>query len=209
MPTHICGGLLREDQKRILHGLGVDQAVARSGQWPSAVQIDVPETEIDKGSVTDTDLEHAFIAGPYEPTDDSRSPHETCSARSACGTPARTVRDGVPGVPLTERGVSFARPLLGMATSDPLQSHPDAENLLKDILTQPLSSVTERYTRLGFSRRRGDGAKKLLIQAGYIRGIRLRTPEGVSLLLEPTELGPEWARRHRNVRPPVQVSLNP
>ncbi|RNC81389.1 MAG: ATP-binding protein [Phycisphaera sp.] len=199
--------LLREDQKQILHSLGVGQAVARSGHWHSAVQVDVPLAEIAKGSVTDTDLEHAFIAGPYAPADDSRSPHETCSARSACGTPARTVRDGIPGVPRAEEGVSPARSLSDMATPDPLPSHPDAESLLKDVITQPLSSVTERYGRLGLSRRRGDGAKKLLLQAGYIRGIELRTPEGVRLLLETTELGQRWADRHRVVRPPINGSL--
>jgi len=57
--------LLREDQKSILHSLGVGQAVVRSGHWPSAVQIDVPEVRISKGSVSDKDLEAMHLAGPY------------------------------------------------------------------------------------------------------------------------------------------------
>ncbi|MEL6497994.1 MAG: DUF87 domain-containing protein [Planctomycetota bacterium] len=191
--------LLREDQKRILHELGVGQAVVRSGHWHSAVQIDVPELRLDKGSVSDRDIEGMFVTSPFASS--------TVSARSAHGTPPRPPRGDVPGVPRGERAERGKRAPLGRATTDPLSGHPDAELLLKDVLVHPLSPVTDRYRRRGLSRRRGNGAKRLLVATGYIKPIELRTPEGACLLLDTTSLSHSWARRRGIERPPISGSL--
>lgn len=191
--------LLREDQKRILHELGVGRAVVRSGHWHSAVQIDVPELRLLKGSVSDRDVEGMFAASPFATN--------TRSAGSAHGTPPRPPRDGFPGVPRGEGVERGAHALCVLASTDPVSGHPDAEFLLKDVLVHPLSSVTERYRRLGLSRRRGNGAKKLLLTTGYVKPIELRTPEGACLLLDATDLGQSWGRRHGIERPPINGSL--
>ncbi|MCA9272808.1 MAG: ATP-binding protein [Phycisphaerales bacterium] len=191
--------LLREDQRSILHALGVGQAVVRSGHWPSAVQIDVPKVQIQKGSVSDRDLEALHLTGPY-------ARGNAGSTDPACKAAAHPLEEPIPPIPRPESPHTETESLPGPVDRI-LSVHPDAGMLLRDVIAHPVDGVMTRYRRLGLSRRRGDGAKKTLLGSGLVTAVPLRTPEGSTTLLEPSARALEWASDRGVIRPPVNGSL--
>lgn len=68
---------------------------------------------------------------------------------------------------------------------------PDAaqERLLRDVVANPGCGVTERYARLGLSRRSGTALKTQLIRGGLLHEVPVPLPAGRLNLLELTESG--------------------
>ncbi len=59
---------------------------------------------------------------------------------------------------------------------------------LTDISEHPGSAVTDRYARVGLSRRRGTQLKQQLVRTGHVKEIAYAWPGGRVTFLEPTEL---------------------
>ncbi|MGH7131576.1 MAG: ATP-binding protein, partial [Phycisphaerales bacterium] len=88
-----------------------------------------------------------------------------------------------------------------------LDVDPDATLLLKSVAHRPLATVTQHYAAAQLPRRRGDAAKRALVQERYLKAIDVPVPEGRVVLLEPTGAGSAWLRRHRIERPAPRASL--
>jgi len=69
---------------------------------------------------------------------------------------------------------------------------PQERNLLIDIAKHPLSVVTERYARLGWSAHTGTKIKRSLLEMGFIKQEKVRVPNGSVTLLKATEKGEEF-----------------
>jgi hypothetical protein len=65
----------------------------------------------------------------------------------------------------------------------------DETEFMKDIVAHPLSGVSSRYKRLGFSVDKGNEIKIALVDKGILKPISLPTRNGRILLLEPTANG--------------------
>ena len=68
--------------------------------------------------------------------------------------------------------------------------------MLIDIAQEPLSVVTERYKRLGWTAHTGTKMKRSLRERGFIEEERVRVPEGIVTLLRPTPEGIRVLRMH-------------
>jgi DNA-binding MarR family transcriptional regulator len=66
---------------------------------------------------------------------------------------------------------------------------PHERSFLLDIANNPLSVVTERYRRLGWSAARGTNAKDALLEKGLIEQEKVPVPNGSVTLLKPTAAG--------------------
>ena len=65
---------------------------------------------------------------------------------------------------------------------------------MRDLVDHPLSAVTDRYDRLGLSRRRGNEIRKDLIDSCLFKQVGLPTASGVTALLQLTPRGVEELR---------------
>ena len=64
-----------------------------------------------------------------------------------------------------------------------------ARKLLTDIAKHPLSNVTQRYHRLGWSAHTGTKIKHMLLERKFIEQEKVATPDGSVVLLRPTAKG--------------------
>lgn len=65
----------------------------------------------------------------------------------------------------------------------------DEKALLSDVLTSPFTGVSKRYSRLGWSRRRGNDIKTSLVDAGALAEVSIPLASGRLLLLDTTRKG--------------------
>ena len=76
--------------------------------------------------------------------------------------------------------------------------------LLTDIVRNPVSTVVDRYKRLGMSPRKGNYAKRYLIREGWIEEKSIHGITGCVKLLKPTEKGEDMLRSKGIKYPDVQ-----
>lgn len=160
--------LLEPDQKEHLGRLAVGQAVVKlQDRWPAPFQVRFPLVEIRKGSVTD-----AVIARQVALPSPSEAGNHTIPPREGAGAV-------IPEVP------------------DAPEAGPDERRLLADVADHAGSSVTDRYNRLGLSRRKGTVVKERLVKAGLAIQLPVALPGGRVTLLEPTARGWDQLARPR------------
>jgi hypothetical protein len=70
----------------------------------------------------------------------------------------------------------------------------EEKTFIQDLVDHPLSSVTERYDRLGLSRRKGNEIQKNLIDSGLVQTAKLPIRTGWTVLLSLTPRGLEELR---------------
>lgn len=165
--------LLDLDQKEHLGRLPVGCGVVKlQDRWVSPFMVRFPLVPIEKGRVTDSCLR-------------ARGPG------NGVFRAGQSLRGDVPDVPPAPR-----------VTAEPREHLDGAElsRLLDDVVKHPAAGVTERYHRLGLSRRKGTLLKKALVSQGLASEIEVALPGGRVTLLEPTVGG--WQRLSRGPPPP-------
>ena len=80
---------------------------------------------------------------------------------------------------------------------------------LKDIAEHPLSTVTERYKRLGLNARKENKIKWMLLEKGLIEQEKVRVPNGSVTLLKLTEGGRDVLAFQGISTRPLQKNVSP
>jgi len=157
--------LLEPEQKDHLGRLPVGYAVVKlQDRWTSPFIVRFPHVRIDKGSVSDAKL--VALTRRLEPV-----------ARNSGGPVHGHVSGEVSQIPEAPKGVS---------TPDSSDAFREIRRLAEDVAAHPGSGVTDRYRRLGLSRRKGTALKQRLIHDGLALEIDVPLPGGRVTLLELT-----------------------
>lgn len=166
--------LLDLDQREHLGRLPVGTAIVKlQDRWTSPFLVRFPKIEVTKGQVSDGLLALLTLPGRIPSAEQPRLlPIGEILAPTVASVP-------VPPSPVLPKGQ--ARTL------------PEAVGkLLADVVAEPASGVTQRYARLGLSRREGTAVKETLVRQDLVREVYVSLPGGRVTLLEPTETG--WTR---------------
>jgi len=152
--------LLEPDQRDHLGRLPVGHAVVKlQDRWMSPFQVRFPKVQIAKGVVTDAVLQ------------DRRAAFASRAGNPEIPGPEPPIRE-VPPVPLEPKETT------------PPELAGELRLFLEDVAAHPGAGVTDRYRRLGLSRRKGTVLKKQLVEAGLVRGVDVPLPGGRVTLLE-------------------------
>lgn len=172
--------LLDPAQEAHMGRLPVGAAVVKlQDRWVSPFLVRFPKVDIRKGAVSD-DILRLLTLAPQErrpdppglvPIEQIPLPIEALARVPAISASPRKPREVLGG---------------------------PARLLLADVVSEPSSSVTQRYARLGLSRRAGTTLKEKLVSAGLVREVHVALPGGRITLLEPTLVGLEAS----GARPP-------
>jgi len=171
--------LLEPDEKDHLGRLPVGHAIVKlQDRWVSPFHVRFPCVSITKGAVTD-----AMLRNPAGGGSEPREKSDGITQKSANPTPISGCRviPGIPVGPKVQRSV-----LLNEAAA-----------LLVDIIEEPGLGVTQRYSNLRISRRKGTRVKQRMLETGVIKETRVALPGGRLTLLEPTEKGMAVLRQRR------------
>ena len=142
--------LLESTDKKILGRLDTGQAVVKlQGRWHRPFTINIPLVMIRKGSVSDVILREKMR--PYSTY--FMTEHDELIAEA-----------GIPEYQDPRKTI--------------LEISDEENNLIDDIKKYPYSGVVERYKRIGWSRRKGNEYKKLLLQKKCIDIVEIPTPSG-------------------------------
>jgi hypothetical protein len=163
--------LLDLEQREHLGRLPVGAAIVKlQDRWTSPFLVRFPKVEITKGEVSDGLL--ALLTLPYKLPSLDRP--RLCPIAAI---PAPTVKTSpVPPSSVPPKGAL-------VELSGP------ARRLLADVVAEPSSGVTQRYSRLGLSRREGTALKETLVRDEIVREVFVSLPGGRVTLLEPTDEG--------------------
>jgi len=196
---------LDQEGAAMLGTLPTGQAICRlAGRWPRPVHLKIPGLHVDARHFSDRDILTRHLGK-------SSLDHDTPSAAPSADSAASAV-DGSPpahpesntALPPPERtssrsdSASRRRGLraeseglfsASVEASELLDNEPVARALLRDIAERPFVGVAERYRALGVSIRKGDAAKRALIETGLIEPRPIAVPEGKVMLLELTDDG--------------------
>ena len=176
--------LLEPDQKDHLGRLPVGHAVVKlQDRWASPFMVRFPHVALVKGRITDAVLRgRQGLRGPNTGNMAIPPPHD-----------ATVEIPDVPGAPKEAASIQHD------------SVSPEDRAFLTDVECQPSSGVTERYRRLGLSRRKGTLLKRRLVDRGLLRELVVALPGGRVTLLELTspareQLGfAQTAHRHGGV----------
>ncbi|MEL6498366.1 MAG: hypothetical protein AAFZ67_08545 [Planctomycetota bacterium] len=195
--------LLDSSGAELLATIPVGQAVCRlSDRWPRPVHIEIPKIEIEKGRITDAAVLTSARSTTTRIADSSHS-----ALRGTNGALAPFKVDISP-VPMVGRGVSESgTPSSETPQCDRALGEPGVQLLLKDIAAHPFSPVSERYERLGLSRRKGNAARRTAEQTGLVDAVALSTERGSIVLLALCLPAITWLRQHKVQIAPVNGSL--
>jgi hypothetical protein len=160
--NQISKALLLDDVK-YFGMLKVGEAIIKT-QAPHPFLIKFPHVAIKKGTVTDVMIK----------------------SHMATETNASLSDHSAPNSPLT----ADSRPNRVSSDSDKLTT--DETEFMKDISAHPLSGVSSRYKRLGYSVDKGNEIKIALVDKTFLTPISLPTKNGRILLLEPTQRAKEY-----------------
>ena len=163
--------LLDLDQREHLGRLPVGSAIVKlQDRWASPFLVRFPLMEISKGTVSDGVLVLLTLPDRLSSLDRAR----------LCPIAAIPL----PSPEAVAIPASSAPPKVAKAAlSD------EARRLLADVAAEPSSGVTQRYSRLGLSRREGTALKETLVRDELVREVFVSLPGGRVTLLEPTEQG--------------------
>lgn len=153
--------LLDSADRKILGRLDIGEAVAKiQGRWHKPFMINIPHIPIKKGSVTDKMI--CELMRPYS----TYSHSETVTTVEKREIPVSgDLRNKEIGITLEE------------------------QILLKDIYSNKLSGVVERYKRLQWSRRKGNELKNSLLKKQLIDTEEISTKSGRVIVLKLTRNG--------------------
>ena len=99
----------------------------------------------------------------------------------------------------TQWSGSIRKDLTGVLQAESGSPHEISErerSLLADIASKPISTVTERYERLGWNPKTGNAVKNRLIAAGMAAFVVLDIPRSHVKLLTLTDVGQQYASEH-------------
>jgi len=162
--------LLEPDQKDHLGRLPVGRAVVKlQDRWVSPFMVDFPMVSITKGAVSDNDLRGLNRSTKVE--------HRFSKIR-----PPQPACPEIPERPAPPKRAA---------------EEPDLRRFMEDIVNHSASGVTDRYTRLRLSRRKGTNLKRMVTERGLAKEIHVPLPGGRVTLLEATEEGHKWLDRPR------------
>jgi hypothetical protein len=163
--------LLDLDQREHLGRLPVGSAIVKlQDRWASPFLVRFPLMEVSKGQVSDGVL--ALLTLPDRLSSSNRSRLSPIAAIPAPSPEAIAI------------SASSAPPKVAQAAPSDA-----ARRLLGDVAAEPSSGVTQRYSRLGLSRREGTALKETLVRDEFVREVFVSLPGGRVTLLEPTEKG--------------------
>lgn len=153
--------LLESADKKILGRLDIGEAVAKiQGRWHKPFMINIPHIPIKKGSVNDNMISEMMRPYSTYSTDESITTKEEKE------------------IPQNEEQ---RKKDIGIT--------PEEQILLKDIYTNKLSGVVERYRRLQWSRRKGNELKNSLLKKQLIDNEEIPTKSGRVVVLKLTKEG--------------------
>ncbi|MBL1214698.1 MAG: ATP-binding protein [Ignavibacteriae bacterium] len=153
--------LLEASDKKVLGRLDIGEAVAKiQGRWHKPFMIHVPHIPIKKGSVDDKMISE--VMRPYSTYSTSESVTIVEEKEIPQNEAARKISNGI--------------------TSE-------EQILLKDIYSNKLSGVVQRYKRLGWSRRKGNELKNSLVKKQLIDTEEIPTKSGRVIVLKLTREG--------------------
>ena len=153
--------LLESADRKVLGRLDIGEAVAKiQGRWHKPFMINVPHIPIKKGSVTDKMVSE--MMRPY----------------STCSTSEIVTIDEEKEIPHSEDQRKIKT---GITSNEQI--------LLKDIYSNKLSGVVERYKRLEWSRRKGNELKNSLLKKQFIDTEEIPTKSGRVIVLKLTREG--------------------
>ena len=216
--------LLDEDQKDLLGTLPIGECVVRlADRWPRAVHIRVPPMPLEKGALSDRAIRRAFLTGPFSrlaldaaARTRSSSGDSAGPAHSTPNSPPQSDSCPIPAIPLPDKrgqqghssgdnARAFHRRTDKQVDDSDLDH--ESRNYLEHVAREPLLSVTERYSSLEVSRRKGDAIKRYLVDAGYLEPLEIPTPRGKVLLTGLTDDAVAWCSRHRVSIAPLNGGL--
>ena len=150
-----------KENRETLGLLPIGHAVVKlQSRFIHPFEIRIPKVDLEKGSVSDS-----YIAQIYES-------HSTDSM----------MEPGEGGDSLETEPIPETHRIEKHSTGTGLSE--TEELLLKDIHAHPFDGVVKRYSRMGISRRRGNHAKKGLIEKGVIHPVVIPTRTGKVVLLD-------------------------
>jgi len=163
---------LTGEDRDILTKLEVGQAIVKlQGRWPEPFLVEIPKVDINKGSVTDELLKER-MAWFYEEL--GRTGPETerfAEIREIMLTNKETKKEQKRQTEKTAReeqeriSIKIQEENITNQTENIVKELSEAEkDLLIDIVKNPLSKVTERYTRLGLNEYEGNKAQTTLLR---------------------------------------------
>ena len=153
--------LLESADKKILGRLDIGEAVAKiQGRWHMPFMINIPHVPIKKGSVSDNMISEMMRPYSTYSTDESITTIEEKE------------------IPQNEEQ---RKKEIGITSEEQI--------LLKDICTNKLSGVVERYRRLQWSRRKGNELKNSLLKKQLIDNEEIPTKSGRVVVLKLTKEG--------------------
>jgi len=153
--------LLDSADRKVLGRLDIGEAVAKiQGRWHKPFMINVPHIPIKKGSVNDKMVSE--MMRPY-------------STYSTSETITTTEEREIP------HSEDLRKKEVGITSEEQI--------LLKDIYSNKLSGVVERYKRLGWSRRKGNELKNSLLKKQFIDTEEIPTKSGRVIVLKLTREG--------------------
>lgn len=156
--------LLEASDKKVLGRLDIGEGVAKiQGRWHKPFMINVPHIPIKKGSVSDKMIGEMM------------RPYSTCSTTES-----------------TTIGQEKEFPENDYQRKKDIGITSEEQVLLKDIFSNKLSGVVERYKRLGWSRRKGNELKNSLIKKHLIDTEEIATKSGRVIVLKLTNQGKKY-----------------
>jgi hypothetical protein len=165
--------LLEASDKKVLGRLDIGEAVAKiQGRWHKPFMIHVPHIPIKKGSVNDKMISE--VMRPYSTYSTSESVTIVEEKEIPQNEDSRKISSGI--------------------TSE-------EQILLKDIYSNKLSGVVERYKRLGWSRRKGNELKNSLVKKQFIDTEEIPTKSGRVIVLKLTNVGKRICSKPITKRP--------
>jgi len=170
---------LNGEDRDILTKLEVGQAIVKlQGRWPDPFLIEVPKVDINKGSVTDERLKQR-MAWFYEelgrartkmrPSEEIREiivPNKQTKKQQQKRQNEKIVREGQEEQNSTQTQETTDQTEIENIVKELSETE---KNLLIDILRNPLSKVTERYTRLGLNEYQGNKTQTILLRKELAR----------------------------------------
>jgi len=166
---------LNHDEKEFLTKLEVGQGIVKlQGRWPDPFLINIPKVPVTKGSVTDEMLK-VKMAKFYKEL--GRSRLETALSESSRQDPTWIKEAKIEKTRNKPRDKTKQElKTRNYGTLELIENLTDKEKgFLEDILRNPVSKASERYTRIGMNWYQGTKAQQSLIEKDMIRVVKLQS----------------------------------
>jgi hypothetical protein len=168
--------LLEDTERELLGSLEVGQAVVKlQGRIPRAFLVEIPEFEIEKGSVSDQEIRDRMKSLPLVTDPSNGSPFDSLGANEEVSS--------VPIVPGPRQASTVPR-----------------VRFLQHVQAYPDSGIAERYKRLGISVRQGQKLKAELAREGLVEEQEIHVKTGRLRAVRLTEKGRLYLQSNEKTR---------